>query len=196
MNLVRRNIFAVKTAEPKQPLAISTGSEVGSLIQEARRSGGMLAGWRVKRAADAGNVQLVQYAMEEFFAARREELGYRIALALDAAKKRAIATNLEDTAIIEREIARISAVIDDELTKSSLEIAKEAAREEVRQIRDIEAALARNEITEERFHRVRERIQKRTDDVAERAERIAERVIENLGERLDAALRTTQGNRY
>lgn len=196
MNIVRRNIFAVQPAETRQSLTIGTGSEVAALVTEARRSGGWIAGLRVRRAAAAGNVELVTATLTEFLAARREELAFRIGLALDAAKKRAIAANLEDTAIIEREIARMTAVIDDELTKASLDIAAEAAREEVRRIRELKAALDRGEITASRFERERERIEKRTDDVAARAERVAERVIENLGERLDAALRTVQGGRY
>ena len=196
MKLVRRNIFAVQPTTQRESLSVGTGSEVASLIAEARRSGGWIAALRVRRAAAAGNVELVTSTLAEFLAARREELAFRIGLALDAAKKRAIAANLEDTAIIEREIARMTAVIDDELTKASLDIAAEAAREEVRRIRELKAALDRGEITQGRFQRECERIEKRTDDVAARAERVAERVIENLGERLDGALRTVQGPRY
>lgn len=196
MKLVRHNIFAPKIAEKKEPLALRTTSEVATLVQHARQSGGWLGGWRMQRTADAASLQNVQHALEAYFAAKREEITYRIALSLDAAKKRAVTDNLEETAITEREMARMSATIDDELKKSVFDIAKAASLEEVQRIRDLKASLDRGEITARRYERECERIERRTDEVVERAEQVADRVIQNLGERLDAALRSTQGGNY
>lgn len=196
MKFVPSNLFAVQPAQARQALTITTGPEVSSIIGEARRAGGWLAGWRLQRVANNMSVELAAEAIADYFVARREELGYRIALALDNAKKRAAAASIEDTAIIERELARMAAEHDDELTKSALDHAAEAAREEVRRLRELRALLERGEITESRFQREQERVSGRTDAVADRAERVVERVIQNLGERLDAALRAPPGARY
>ena len=193
MSITRTNIFAPKPAAANDLMTSRTGMDVAGIVTQARQNGGWLAGWRIGRAANGQSVDLVKHALEIYFAARREELTFRVTLALDAAKKRAIAANLEDTAIVEREIARMTATVDDELTKAALDVAKEAALEEMRRVRDLEAALQHCDITQYRFER--ERIEKRTSDVSERAERVAERVIQNLGERLDEALRNPAQSR-
>ena len=192
MNIARSNIFAPKAAPANDLMVSRTGMDIAGIVSQARQSGGWVAGWRVNRAASGESVALVRHALEAYFAARREELTFRVALVLDAAKKRAMAANLEDTAIVEREIARVTAMVDDELTKSALDVAKEAAFEETRRVRELETALQRGDIRQSSFERECGRIEKRTTDVSDRAERVAERVIENIGERLDAALRTTQ----
>ncbi len=192
MSLVRRNIFAPAPVAANDPMASNTGMEVSRIVGQARRDGGWAAGWRVSRVANAHNLTLVRHALDAFFVARREELTFRIALALDTAKKRAIAANLEMSGIIEREIASMAAAQDSELTRSTLDFARDAALEEVRRIRELNRALERGEITPHRFQCEQVRIESRTEAVAERAQCVADRMIESLGERLDAALRATQ----
>jgi len=196
MSLTRRNIFAPKIIEQKDEMASDTGIDTKGLVKQAQRSGGIIAAWRMQRAASAHEVELVKHALEEMMNAQRELMTFRVALGFDLAKKRAMVSSMAHTDIIEREIVRLSNTVIDELSKEALEVSAEAAREEVRRIRDLQAAQLRGEITAARFEREKERIEKRTNDVALRADSIVERVIENLGERLDGALRTLKASRF
>ena len=56
-------------------------------------------------------------------------------------------------------------------------------------MRELEACLQRGEITQRRFDSEVRRIERATDDIIEKTNVLGERVIANLGERLDAALR-------
>jgi hypothetical protein len=193
---VPSNIFTPKATGANDLITNVTGSEITTLIRQARLRGGVLASWRMQRTADSRHVALVEQALEVLFEKKRDELHFRAQLALDAAKKRAVADGMADVSRIEREITRMTAALDDELTKAALDVEREAAREEVRRIRDAKEALARSEITEARFQRQLESIERRTDEVSDRAQAVALRVIENLGERLAAALRLSEPPRY
>ncbi len=192
MNIVRRNIFAPKAAPANDLMVSRTGMDIAAIVTQASQGGGWMTGWRVSRAANGHSVELVRHALEAYFAARREELTFRVALELGTVKKRALAANYVDTAIVEREVTRMTATADDELTKFALDIANEAALEETRRVRDLEAELQRGDITQKRFERMCESIEKRTSDVSDRAQRVADWVIENIGERLEAALRNPE----
>ena len=192
MNIVRTNIFAPKAAPANDLMVSRTGTDIAGIVTQARQSCGWVAGWRINRAANGQSVELVRRALEDYFAARREELSFRVALTLDAAKKHAVVANLEDTKLVVGEISRIAAAIDSELMKTASDVAKGALLEEMLRLRDLEAALQRGDVTRNSFERESKRIEKHCSDQCDRAERVAQRLIENSGERLEAALRITQ----
>ncbi|MFZ5834777.1 MAG: hypothetical protein ACOY2B_05245 [Pseudomonadota bacterium] len=185
----RKPIFAPRAEPGKLALVTTKGGDVMALVSQARHAGGFLAGWRIGRVVNGESIELVAEAVRAHFAAKREELIFRTDLALDEVKKRAMAENLADTAIIEREIARMTADIIRELIDVRLDAAREAAFAEVRRIRELEAARAKGEVTERRFEAVLRQIEQCTDDICDKAEAVVARVIENIGQRLDAALR-------
>lgn len=190
MSQISTTVFAPREGSTALSVA-RTGEELGVLVNQARRAGGVIAGWRIAMAGNKHGVKLVQETMEQYFVARRAEMEYSLALGLDAAKKRLIANNLQDTAVIEREIARMTAVLTEELKNQVLDVARNAALDEVKRVRELEAAMSRGEITKQRFEKEVARIESATDQIGDRAQAVAERVIVNLGERLEAALRTS-----
>jgi len=161
-----------------------------TLVRQAREAGGWLAKLRVQRAINEESVALVAEAVRAHFAAKRDELIFRTALLHDSAKKRAIAEQIADISTIEREIMRMTqeAMRDVNATKNDEALA--AALDETRRVRDLSADLQRGEITQRRFDAETRRIERTTDDIVEKVEALGERVLANLGERLDAALRT------
>jgi hypothetical protein len=185
----RTSVFAPRPAA-RMALASARETEaVGDLVAMARKAGGRPAAWRIGRTVNAQSVQLVGEAVAAHFAARRDELMFRIALTLDNAKKRAIAESIEDTAVIEHEIVRMTKDVTRELIDGVLDEEKAAALEEVRRTAELEAMAARGEITRARLELATRRVAEATDEKVAKATAVAERVIANLGERLDAALR-------
>lgn len=191
----KMTIFAPRGDVGRLALPVAKGFEVSNLVTQARNAGGLLAGWRIGRVVNSESVGLVAEAVRAHFAAKREELIFRADLALDEAKKRAMAENLADTAIIEREIARMTADIIRDLIDVQLDAAKEAAFAEVRRIRELEAARNKGDITERRFEIDVRRIEQCTDEVREKAEAVVSRVVDNIGQRLDSALRSSTRER-
>lgn len=60
----------------------------------------------------------------------------------------------------------------------------------MRRLTELQGCLQRGEISQTRLDKEAARIEQVADEIAEKAEVVANRVIENLGERLEAALRT------
>lgn len=168
---------------------IHTKDDATAIVNAAQKVGGVVAGWRARRAISRETGHLLAEGLKAHFRAKHEELLFRTALALDSAKKRAIADSIADTSLIEREIAHITSQIIVDLMAHVGDTRESAAFEEVRRIERLEQALTKRQITEARFHKEVDAVTRRADDIADKAEAVAQRVIENIGERLAAALR-------
>ncbi len=181
------SVFNTKTTALTQQRENANPSE---LVRQASEAGGWLARWRMQRAINEESVALVAEAVRAHFAAKRDELIFRTALLLDSAKKRAIAEQIADVSVIEREIMRMTQEAMRDIAAAKNDEALAAALDETRRVRDLSVALQRGEISQRRFDSEVRRIERTTDDIVEKVEGLGERVLGNLGERLDGALRT------
>ncbi len=182
-----------KSLFPAKSSALATQRENASpseLVRQASEAGGWRARWRVQGAINAESVALVAEAVRAHFAAKRDELMFRTALLLDSAKKRAIAEQIADVSVIEREIMRMTQEAMRDVAAAKNDEARDAALDETRRVRELSAALQRGEISQRRFDSEVRRIERTADDIVEKVEALGERVLANLGERLDAALRS------
>jgi len=184
-----RSVFPAKTGASALAAMRDNASPV-ELVRQAGEAGGWLARLRMRRAVNEESVGLVAEAVRAHFAAKRDELMFRTALVLDSAKKRAIAEQIADVATIEREIVRMTQEAMRDIATIRHDEARVAALDETRRINDLSAALQRGEISQRRFDAETRRIERTTDDIVDKLEALGERVFANLGERLDAALRT------
>lgn len=180
--------------KPEPETDIVTGGlpkrqEVMSLIEAAGAAGGTLAAFKLGRAARGENAALIAETLRAYFAAQREMLVFRTQLALDDAKKRAIANNIRATAMIEQEISRMTSEVIVALAGQVGDTREAAAYEEVNRIERLTEALQAKRITQRRYDLEVAAIEARADEIGEKAQAVADRVIENIGERLAAALR-------
>jgi len=159
------------------------------LVRQASEAGGWRARWRVQGTISAESVALVAEAVRVHFAAKRDELMFRTSLLLDSAKKRAIAEQIADVSVIEREIMRMTQEAMRDVAVARNDEARDAALDEMRRVRELSAALERGEVSQRRFDSEVRRIERTTTDIVEKVEALGERVLANLGERLNAALR-------
>jgi hypothetical protein len=187
--MTTRSVFLSKTGASALT-ALRDSASPSDLVRQASEAGGWRARWRVQGAINQESVALVAEAVRAHFAARRDELMFRTALLLDSAKKRAIAEQMADASTIEREILRMTQEAMRDIAAVRNDEARDAALDETRRSRELSAALERGEITQRRFEAEVRRIERTTDDIIEKVEALGERVLANLGERLDAALRT------
>ena len=127
MSATRPSIFGQKALATTSAPSLRNGTDVGSLVGEARRAGGIIASWRLSKQVNNEIVQSVGEAIAAHFAARREEMGFRIVLMLDNAKKQLIADSLVDTAAIEREIVRMTQDVIKDLLEGRLDASRQAA---------------------------------------------------------------------
>jgi hypothetical protein len=187
--MMTRSVFPTKSGASALA-AMRESANPSELVRQASEAGGWRARWRVQRAINEESVALVAEAVRAHFAAKRDELMFRTALLLDSAKKRAIAEQIADVSVIEREIMRMTQEAMRDVAAAKNDEALAAALDETRRVRDLSAALQRSEISQRRFDSETRRIERTTDDIVEKVEALGERVLANLGERLDAALRS------
>jgi hypothetical protein len=187
-----KNLFAPRVtviSAPRTALeAVDAGADVKAMVTAARSAGGFLAELKMRKATSGEISRLLIEGMKVHFAARYEDMVFRTTLALDNAKKRAMAESLQETSMVEQQIAREANATIVELQAQLSDLCEAAALEEVRRIGRLQQALDAGRVTTARFDKEVEAITRRADEIMERAETIARRVIENIGERLDACL--------
>lgn len=155
-------------------------ADPAALVRQAGAVGGWRARLKMQSMVNAHGVEVIAEALAAHFAARREEIRLRAELALDSAKKRAVADQIADISTIEREIQRMTNDAMREVSACGVDAAQDAAREEARRFAELRAALERGEIAQARFESQSRRV--------EAADAVAQRVLQNLAARLDAAL--------
>jgi hypothetical protein len=163
--------------------------EIMELVSAASAAGGPFAAFKLGRAARGENTELIAETLRAYFSTQREMLVFRSQLALDNAKKRAIADNIGSTAQIEQEISRMTSDVIVALAGQVGDTREAAAYEEVVRMERLAEALKAKRITQRRYEIEVAAIEARADDIGTKAHAVAERVIENIGERLAAALR-------
>ncbi len=187
-----------KTFNPRNWLASRDTTErpatVTAVLEDARTHGNLLDNWRIRREIGRATVGLSKDAIDILFDKKREELKFRADLALDRAKKQAIAESLEATAEIEHQISRMTTevkfTIDDMVNEArNTAYAKEAIR-----IRELKDAAEGGAILPERLERATQVVSDNTTDMVDRLQGMAGRLIENLGIRLGEALSLNNGN--
>jgi len=83
-----------------------SGAIIGSMNQLSQDVS-PLTRWRLRKVRGAEAVKLAETALAEYMAAKRRVFIYQVGLTEDHAKKVMLAKSIDDTATIEKEIARI-----------------------------------------------------------------------------------------
>jgi hypothetical protein len=165
------------------------GFDPADLVRQAKAAGGWRARLKMQGMVNSHGVEMIGEAIAAHFAARREEMLFRAQLMVDSAKKRAVADQIADIAIIEREIQGMTNDAMRDVTAHGLDAETAAAQEEMRRIAELKAALERGEVSQSRFEAQKRRIEEATDRIVEAADAVSQRVLQNLAGRLDLALR-------
>jgi predicted ATPase len=167
---------------------IAPSTTIPGVISDVRQHGNFIDRWRIDRNVSRGMVALAQDGLDLVLEKKKEELRFRADLALDRAKKQAIAESLEVTAEIEHEISRMTMQVKfeiDEMVNDARNAiyAKEAVRK-----RELEAAVARGDMLQERLDEANRVVSDGATAMVDRMHAMADHLVENLGRRLGKAL--------